>query len=69
MLALSGCLVSSRISATPALTAGSPTGLPAGVELYGRLDNMLNRKYEEVLGYPSLPFNFLAGFRLNFPWR
>ena len=43
--------------------------LPAGVELYGRLDNILDRKYEEVFGYPSLPFNFLAGFRINFPGR
>ncbi len=43
--------------------------LPAGVEIYGRLDNLLDQKYEEVLGYPSLPFNFLAGFRINFPGR
>jgi outer membrane receptor protein involved in Fe transport len=26
--------------------------LPRGVEIYGRLDNFLNRKYEEVFGYP-----------------
>jgi len=43
--------------------------LPAGVELYGRLDNILDRKYEEVLGYPALPFNFLAGIRINIPER
>jgi vitamin B12 transporter len=43
--------------------------LPRGVELYGRLDNLLDQKYEEVLGYPSLPFNFLAGVRLSFPGR
>jgi outer membrane receptor protein involved in Fe transport len=43
--------------------------LPRGVEIYGRLDNILNQKYEEVLGYPSLPFNFLAGIRLSFPAR
>ena len=43
--------------------------LPQGVEIYGRLDNMLDRKYEEVLGYPSLPFNFLAGVRISFPGR
>jgi outer membrane cobalamin receptor len=40
-----------------------------GVEIYGRLDNLLDRKYEEVLGYPSLPFNFLAGLRINLPGR
>jgi outer membrane receptor protein involved in Fe transport len=43
--------------------------LPAGVEIYGRLDNMLDEKYEEVLGYPSLPFNFLAGIRISIPGR
>jgi outer membrane cobalamin receptor len=43
--------------------------LPRGVEIYGRLDNMLDKKYEEVLGYPSLPFNFLAGIRYSFPTR
>jgi outer membrane receptor protein involved in Fe transport len=43
--------------------------LPKGVEIYGRMDNLLNQKYEEVLGYPSLPFNFLAGVRISFPGR
>ena len=44
--------------------------LPKGVEIFGRMDNMLNRKYEQVLGYPSLPFNFLAGVRYTFaPWK
>jgi vitamin B12 transporter len=44
--------------------------LPKGVEIYGRMDNMLDQKYEQVLGYPSLPFNFLAGVRFSFsPWK
>ena len=43
--------------------------LPMDVEIYGRLDNTLDQKYEEVLGYPSLPFNFLAGLRFSFPAR
>ncbi len=44
--------------------------LPKGFEIFGRMDNLLNRKYEEVLGYPSLPFNFLAGVRYSFaPWK
>jgi outer membrane receptor protein involved in Fe transport len=43
--------------------------LPGDTEIYGRLDNLLNRKYEEVLGYPSLPLNFLIGFRINLPLR
>jgi outer membrane receptor protein involved in Fe transport len=41
--------------------------LPRGVEIYGRLDNVLNRKYEEVLGYPALPLNFLAGVKFSLP--
>jgi outer membrane receptor protein involved in Fe transport len=43
--------------------------LPKGVEIFGRLDNLLDQKYEEVLGYPSLPFNVLAGVRFSFPGR
>jgi outer membrane receptor protein involved in Fe transport len=41
--------------------------LPRGVELYGRLNNFLNQKYEEALGFPSLHLNFLAGVRFTFP--
>ena len=44
--------------------------LPKGVEIFGRMDNLLDKKYEEVLGYPSIPFNFLAGVRYSFaPWK
>jgi len=43
--------------------------LPKGVEIFGRMDNLLDRKYEEVLGYPSLPFNFVAGVRYSFTPR
>ncbi len=41
--------------------------LPRGVELYGRLNNFLNQKYEESFGFPSLHLNFLAGIKFNFP--
>jgi outer membrane receptor protein involved in Fe transport len=41
--------------------------LPRGVELYGRLNNVLNRKYEEALGFPALHLNFLTGVRFTFP--
>jgi outer membrane cobalamin receptor len=40
--------------------------LQHGVELYGRLNNFLNQKYEEVFGYPSLPLNFVAGMKYSF---
>jgi len=41
--------------------------LPHGVEIYGRLNNFLNRRYEESLGFPALPLNFLAGIKFQFP--
>jgi outer membrane cobalamin receptor len=40
--------------------------LQHGIELYGRLNNFLNQKYEEVFGYPSLPLNFVAGMKFSF---
>jgi vitamin B12 transporter len=49
------------------MNAGFAYRLPRGVELYGRLNNFLNRRYEEVLGYPALRLNFMAGVRINFP--
>jgi outer membrane cobalamin receptor len=47
--------------------AGFSYRLPRGVEIYGRLNNFLNQKYEESLGYPALRLNFMAGVRLAFP--
>lgn len=47
--------------------AGFSYRLGPGVEIYGRLNNLLNQKYEESLGYPALHINFLAGARFSFP--
>jgi outer membrane receptor protein involved in Fe transport len=47
--------------------AGFTYRLPKGLELYGRLNNFLNQKYEESLGYPALRLNFLVGMKFNFP--
>ena len=41
--------------------------LAHGVEIYGRMNNFLDRKYDEALGYPALPINFLAGLKFSFP--
>lgn len=41
--------------------------LPKGLELYGRLNNFLNHKYEEVFGFPALGLNFVAGIKFDFP--
>ncbi len=47
--------------------AGVSYRLPRGVEVYGRLNNFLNQKYEESFGFPALHLNFLAGIKLSFP--
>ncbi len=47
--------------------AGFSYRLPRGVEIYGRLNNFLNRKYEESFGFPALHLNFLTGIRVTFP--
>jgi outer membrane receptor protein involved in Fe transport len=37
--------------------------LGRGLTAYGNLRNALNRRYEEVLGYPSPRLNFVAGLK------
>jgi outer membrane receptor protein involved in Fe transport len=49
------------------LNGGFSFRLTRGLEIYGHLNNLLDRKYEEVLGYPALPLNFLAGVKFTFP--
>jgi len=47
------------------VNAGFAYDLPHGVEVYGRLNNLLNEKYEEAFGYPSLHLNYISGIKLN----
>jgi len=47
--------------------AGFSYALQRDVQIYGRLNNLLNQKYEESFGFPALHVNFLAGVRFNFP--
>jgi outer membrane receptor protein involved in Fe transport len=49
------------------LNAGFAYRLPKGVEVYGRLNNFLNQRYEEAFGFPSLRLNFMAGFKVDLP--
>ena len=49
------------------LNGGFSYRLEHGLEIYGHLNNLLDRKYEEVLGYPALPLNFIAGVKITFP--
>ncbi|HXQ26578.1 MAG TPA: TonB-dependent receptor [Candidatus Acidoferrales bacterium] len=47
--------------------AGFAYRLPRGVEIFGRLNNFLNQKYEESFGYPALHLNFVSGIKFGFP--
>lgn len=47
--------------------AGFAYRLLRGMEVYGRLNNFLNQKYEESFGFPALRLNFLAGVKFTFP--
>lgn len=47
--------------------AGFAYRLPRGVEIYGRINNFLNDRYEEVFGFPAPHLNFISGVRVNFP--
>jgi outer membrane receptor protein involved in Fe transport len=47
--------------------AGFSYRMPRGVELFVRVKNFLNQKYEESFGYPALGANFHAGMRFSFP--
>jgi outer membrane receptor protein involved in Fe transport len=49
------------------LNAGFAYHLPKGIEIYGRLNNFLNQKYEEAFGFPALRLNFMAGIKLDLP--
>jgi len=49
------------------LNGGFSYRLTRGLEIYSHLNNLLDRKYEEVLGYPALPLNFIAGVKITFP--
>jgi outer membrane cobalamin receptor len=47
--------------------AGFSYRLTRGLEVYGRMHNLLNKKYEEVFGYPALHANFMAGMKFSLP--
>src|SRR6202451_4364276 len=47
------------------MNAGFSYRLPKGIEIYGRLNNFLNQRYEEAFGFPSLKLNFMAGFKVH----
>ena len=44
--------------------AGASWRLAKGVQVFGRVTNLFDRAYEEVLGYPALPRGVAAGVRV-----
>ena len=55
-----------RFDLTMAYDAGMHFGRIRGEELYVRVQNMLDRHYAEVFGFPAPPVNFVAGVKVNF---
>ena len=44
--------------------AGASWRITRQVELFGRIENLLNREYEEVFGFPALGRGMMAGLRI-----
>jgi outer membrane receptor protein involved in Fe transport len=47
------------------IDAGFSFRIARGVEMYGRVNNLLNRKYEDVFGYPAYRANFMGGMKFS----
>jgi outer membrane receptor protein involved in Fe transport len=47
-----------------AATAGAAWRVARSVELFGRVANLFDRSYEEVLGFPALPRSVYGGIRI-----
>jgi outer membrane receptor protein involved in Fe transport len=47
------------------VTTGGWVALNHNVTAYANIENVLNREYEEVVGYPGLPINVRAGLRFK----
>ncbi len=45
--------------------AGFSFRIARGVEAYGRVNNLLNREYEEAFGYPAYRANYIGGMRFT----
>jgi len=61
------CLFESEDKGYPRLAAAFSYRVCHGLELYGWINDFLDKHHEEVLGYPALPLNFIAGMRFRFP--
>jgi outer membrane cobalamin receptor len=45
-------------------TAGAAWKITRQIELFGRVENLFDRRYEEVFGFPALPRGVMAGLRV-----
>ena len=55
-----------RFDLTMTYDAGIPWRRIRGEQIYVRVQNMLDRHYAEVFGFPSPPVNFVAGVKVDF---
>ena len=55
-----------KMSAINDLHAGASYNLFKGVSVYAQVHNLLNKKYQYYLGYPTEGFNFLGGLSFRF---
>jgi outer membrane cobalamin receptor len=46
--------------------AGFSFRVARGVEAYGRINNLLNNRYEEIFGFPAYRANYMGGMRFTF---
>ena len=49
-----------------ALHIGASYNVFKGVSVYAQVHNLLNKKYQYYLGYPTEGFNFLGGLSFRF---
>lgn len=55
-----------KLSAVSNLYAGASYNVFKGVYVYARINNILNKKYQYYLGYPTEGLNFLGGLSFSF---
>lgn len=55
-----------KLSAVSNLHAGASYNVFKGVSVYARINNILNKKYQYYLGYPTEGLNFLGGLSFSF---
>ena len=53
------------LSLLQTIKAGGCEAIVCMITAYANIENALDRRYNEVVGYPALPINFRAGFRFR----